>query len=432
MLSGGCYILNIEADQILRSLFRNIGLAMVTLEAVENGENYRILDLNQEVEKIEKIKKEDIVGKLITEVFPSVDKFGLLEALAKTYRTGDVTHLPTEYYEDERIQGYRENNIMKLPSGHLLVVYTDKTKEIELKSSLIKSEKKYRSLIENSLVATTVTLNEKRNCSSKDNTDNKPEKLVDISNYSTEIEDIDEKLRTQIALLKEIDEMKNIFITTATHELRTSASSILGYIDYVLENDKNSISKHVIKDLNVIQRNAQRLVNLTNDLLDVQRLTTGRFEIVKTEFDFVSMLNEVLEELIPTFDAKKQVLRVNTPTKVVLHADKVRISQVLINLIHNANKFAPEGGVVSLTVEPKEMTVNCTVVDNGIGINEIDLNKLFEPFPSIRHGNNVRSTGLGLAISKGILELHGGKIWAESIGQGKGSTFHISIPYFDD
>lgn len=262
--------------------------------------------------------------------------------------------------------------------------------------------------------------------------ENKPEKVVGISIDITELKHLEKQLRSQNALLQELDEMKNQFITTATHELRTPVASILGYIEYVIENDEKTIPENVLSDLNVVHRNALRLVNLTNDLLDVQRLTTGRFEIQKTEFDFVSMLNEVIEELTPMLNAKKQVLRVNTPPKVLLHADKVRISQVLINLIHNANKFTPEGGILSLTVEPKETTVDCIVVDNGIGLNENDLNKLFEPFPSIRHGNNVRSTGLGLAISKGILELHGGKIWAESTGQGKGSRFHISIPYFDD
>ena len=266
----------------------------------------------------------------------------------------------------------------------------------------------------------------------KFNKENNPEKVVGISIDITAIKDLEEQLRSQNALLQELDEMKNQFITTATHELRTPVASILGYIEYVLDNDRESIPDNVLTDLNVVQRNAMRLVNLTNDLLDVQRLTTGRFEIQKTEFDFVTMLNEVLEELNPMLNAKKQILKVNTPPQVQLNADKIRISQVLTNLIHNANKFTPEGGVLSLTVEPKETTVNCTVVDNGIGLNENDLAKLFEPFPSIRHGKNVRSTGLGLAISKGILELHGGKIWAESNGQGKGSKFHISIPYFDD
>lgn len=260
----------------------------------------------------------------------------------------------------------------------------------------------------------------------------KPEKISGLSMDITNFKIIEEQLRSQNVLLQELDEMKNQFITTATHELRTPIASILGYIDYIIDNDRDALPENVVKDLNVVQRNAARLVNLTNDLLDVQRLTTGRFEIKKSEFDFVSMLNEVLEDLTPLLNAKKQVLKVNTPSKVHLYGDKIRISQVLINLINNANKFTPEGGVLSLNVEQKEDNVDCTVVDNGIGLNDNDLSKLFEPFPSIRHGINVRSIGLGLSISKGILELHGGTIWAESGGLGKGCKFHISIPYHKD
>lgn len=260
----------------------------------------------------------------------------------------------------------------------------------------------------------------------------KPSKVLGISIDITPIKELERQLRTQNTLLQELDEMKDQFITTATHELRTPVASILGYVNYVLENEVDSLEPHVHQDIIVIQRNAQRLVDLTNDLLDVQRITTGRFEIMKEEFDLVESINEVLEELDPIISEKKQELRIKTPGSITINADKNRISQVFINLIQNANKFTPEGGQIKIEIEELENTAEITIMDNGIGLSEKDLSKLFEPFPSIRHGKNVRSTGLGLAISKGILELHGGKIIAESKGAGKGSKFHISIPYLDD
>lgn len=262
--------------------------------------------------------------------------------------------------------------------------------------------------------------------------DGKATRILGISIDVTQIKVLEEQLVAQNALLQELDEMKNQFVTTATHELRTPVASILGYVNYVLDNSSEDLELQVYGDLNIIQRNAQRLVNLTNDLLDVQRITTGRFEITKSEFDFAEMLSEILEELTPILNEKKQILKVNIPPEVIITADKIRISQVMINLIQNASNFTHEGGVLEVTVLKDEETVECIITDNGIGIKESDLSKLFKPFPSIRHGKKVRSTGLGLAISKGILELHDGKIWAESGGEGKGSTFHISLPHMDN
>ena len=234
--------------------------------------------------------------------------------------------------------------------------------------------------------------------------------------------------RVRVEQADELSRLKNQFISTATHELRTPVTSILGFLEIVLDYSSKELPGSVRKDLGVVFRNALRLVDMTNDLLDVQRITSGRFEITLEQVDLVNTLNEVVEELTPLFNEKQQVLVVEAPGVLSVNVDEVRISQLFINLIRNANKFTPEEGNITVKVEPVEGHVQVSVKDSGIGLREEDIGKLFKPFPAIRHGVNVSSTGLGLAICKGIVDLHEGEIWVESDGPGTGSTFIVIIP----
>jgi len=217
-------------------------------------------------------------------------------------------------------------------------------------------------------------------------------------------------------------------MNTATHELRTPVTSILGYIELILADPSRDIPSDIRRDLQVVFRNANRLVTFTNDLLDVQRLTSGRVEIRRRKVDIVSTINEMLEELFLLFDEKHQVVDLLSPKEVVVDVDELRISQLFINLLRNANIYTPEEGNITITVEPSEDHVLISVKDTGVGLSHEDIEKLFEPFPGIRHGLGVTSTGLGLAICKGIVDLHGGVIWAESDGPNKGSTFSVKLP----
>ena len=227
---------------------------------------------------------------------------------------------------------------------------------------------------------------------------------------------------------QEIGQLKTQLMNTATHELRTPVTSILGYIELILADSKRDIPEDIRQDLQVVFRNANRLVTFTNDLLDVQRLTSGRVEIRRQKVDLVSTLNETLGELSLMFTEKQQVVDFVSPKEFMVDVDEVRISQLFINLFRNANKFTPMEGNITVTVEPNEDNVTISVKDTGVGLSEEDIGKLFDPFPGIRHGLGVTSTGLGLAICKGIVDLHNGAIWAESDGPGKGSTFYVKLP----
>ena len=226
---------------------------------------------------------------------------------------------------------------------------------------------------------------------------------------------------------QELGRLKTRFMSTATHELRTPLASIQGYTELVRD-DEDNLSDAQKQYFTVIQRNVRRLVTLTDDLLDVQRLEEGRTLLNLTQVNVLELLADVENEFTPMLIDKKQSIRVNC-VDVVVSVDRLRVMQVLVNLLSNASKFSPDGSEIVIDVVETGDGVRFSVSDNGFGLKEEDIGKLFTPFPSIdRLVVTEKSTGLGLSICKGIVELHGGTIWAESDGIGKGSKFSFTLP----
>ena len=235
---------------------------------------------------------------------------------------------------------------------------------------------------------------------------------------------LEEQIKTEQE--RELSELKTRFIFTATHEIRTPLASIQGYTELV-QLDPENLTDAQLQYFEVIQRNVQRLTKLTDDLLDLQRFEVGRLSLNVEPVNVLGFVGDVENEFLPILKVKNQTLEV-TGVDVVVCMDRLRVMQVLINLLSNAFKFSPEGAEVGINVVELDNEVRFSVSDMGVGIREEDVGKLFTPFPGILVNGNVGGTGLGLSICKSIVELHGGKIWAESEGKGKGSTFIFSIP----
>lgn len=257
----------------------------------------------------------------------------------------------------------------------------------------------------------------------------RPKSLMDVVRDITERKLAEDVLREQNIQLKNLDEMKSQFISTATHELRTPLVSIIGYTELIRSGIGGEVPKKIDELMEVIERNANRLSRLTNDLLDQQRIESGRLEISPESIMLNQIIEEVIQEIKPFISAKDQTLNSTIPDDLPLvYADRIRIAQVLLNLLNNASKFTPVKGNINIKIEETEDMIQVKVSDSGIGISKKDLAKLFKPFPSIQKEDFYGGTGLGLSICKGIVELHGGTIWAESKGKGKGSTFTFTIP----
>ncbi len=228
--------------------------------------------------------------------------------------------------------------------------------------------------------------------------------------------------------LLEIDRMKTSFMNTATHEIRTPITSIKGYSELIDLHVYDSDDVELKKYLEAIIRNVNRLEHLSNDLLDIQRIDSNRLVIHKKKIILDELMESISQEMTPLLLDKKQELVIEKKTeKEFLYCDEMRIIQVLINLVNNASYYSPKNTRIEVTITNKNKVTLFTIKDHGEGLTEEDIPKLFMPFPDIK-ARVERGTGLGLSICKGIVELHGGKIWAESDGVGKGSTFYFIIP----
>jgi signal transduction histidine kinase len=186
-----------------------------------------------------------------------------------------------------------------------------------------------------------------------------------------------------------------------------------------------------IKDTVVtIETASNNMLELVNDLLDVAKIEAGKFELNLQEYDIVEVVKEQVKAFTPQAGAKHLALEVTAPEKFKLKFDRVRISQVLGNLISNAIKYSDAGQIqLNVSSDPGGQQLVVSVKDTGIGIAREDLGDLFSKFKQLKSFDKSRKgTGLGLVVSKGIIDSHNGKIWAESAGENLGSTFYFSLP----
>jgi two-component system, OmpR family, sensor histidine kinase VicK len=241
-----------------------------------------------------------------------------------------------------------------------------------------------------------------------------------------------EKLK-EYEKLKEADKMKTEFINVAAHELRTPIQPIIG-LGEVLRSRNTLNPQEYNEYLDVIIRNAKRLQQLADDILDVTKIESQSLKLKNERFDLqelvTAIVNEYSQLIIKSNKNVKLEYRLKQEQKntssFFVYADRVRISQVLTNLLTNAIKFTNEGDII-VTAEIHDGNKNSIVVrvkDNGAGIDSEILPQLFAKFAS----KSFQGTGLGLFISKSIIEAHGGKMWAENNSDGKGATFYFSLP----
>lgn len=235
--------------------------------------------------------------------------------------------------------------------------------------------------------------------------------------------------------LQQLDKLKDEFVSLASHELRTPMTIIKSYLWMVMNKKTNMPPEKEKSYLSRAYESTQRLINLVNDMLNVSRIESGRLMLEKKELDLVEHTKRIVSELIPR--AKQLNLSLNlilpeAPVKNIF-ADPDRIEQILINLIGNSFKFTPPGGKIDVSIAPRDEDILVSIVDNGKGMDKIQLGALFQKFATMG-GNyltkeNIQGSGLGLYLSKSLVELHGGKISAASEGPGKGSTFSFTLPY---
>jgi signal transduction histidine kinase len=232
--------------------------------------------------------------------------------------------------------------------------------------------------------------------------------------------------------LHDIDKLKDDFVSIASHELRTPMTAIRSYAWMALNRSDIPLSEKLKKYLQRTLVSTERLINLVNDMLNVSRIESGRIEIAPTAFDLSNLIGEVLIEIDAKAKEKNLNIKLEGANIPRVFADENKIHQVLLNLLGNALKFTPANGSIKVDLFSDGQVVEVAVVDSGVGISKENLARLFKKFSRLDNSYIAASssggTGLGLFICKSLVELMHGKIWVESQGEGKGSTFKFTLP----
>ena len=232
------------------------------------------------------------------------------------------------------------------------------------------------------------------------------------------------------------NQAKSEFLANMSHELRTPMNHIIGFTELVVDKRLGGLNSQQEEFLGEVVQSGRHLLSLINDILDLAKVESGKMELELAPVGLRSLVSNSL--VMVKEKALKHRIKLATALSVPENfpVDERKLKQILYNLLSNAMKFTPDGGTVCVQVAPEPglpseaSGLRFSVIDSGIGIEAGDLERIFEPFEQADNSSSRRfqGTGLGLALTRRMVELHGGRIWAESEGPGKGSRFHFILP----
>ncbi len=361
-----------------RTMFDSMGDGVAIYKAVNNGEDFVFIDFNKAGEEIEDIRREELIGKSVLQMFPGIKELGLFEVFQSVWATGEAEQHPVSMYRDERIVGWRENYVYKLPSGEIVAIYEDITER--------KQAEEERSQLEQQL--------------------NQSQKLESIGQLAGGV----------------------------AHDLNNMLTPILGFGQLLLE--KPDVDEERREQLEEIMKAGRRARDLVRQLLAFSRKQTLEFKTIDINtllMDFGKLLRSTIREDI----AIKLIPAKSLP---LIQGDVGQLEQVVMNMAVNAQDAMPDGGELAIetalveldesyAAEHSEVTpgphVMLAISDTGHGMDAEISKQIFEPFFTTK--SKDRGTGLGLSTVYGIVKQHGGNIWVYS-EPGKGTTFKVYLP----
>lgn len=244
--------------------------------------------------------------------------------------------------------------------------------------------------------------------------------MIELDKSRKELERTYEELKT-------LDKMKADFLEMAAHELRTPIVAIKIYMDLIVNEKLGRINKKQKKKIGIVSKNIEQLTKIINEMIDVSRIESGKLDIRKRYISIPEFVKMIVDDVKPMADKKGQTIVMEMPASLPdIPGDVDLVFRAFMNLLSNAIKYTLKNGIITVKAYDEERNIHITVQDNGVGIPEEELEKIFDKF-YIGSSSEHKGIGLGLAIVKGIVEQHNGKIWAES-KVGKYSTFHVLLP----
>jgi len=240
-----------------------------------------------------------------------------------------------------------------------------------------------------------------------------------------------EKLRLENERLILANQAKSEFLAIMSHELRTPMNAVIGFSELMKARKAGDLNEKQERYMDNILTSSKHLLVLINGILDLTSAESGKIELAIEKIPVPDAINETLNLLKETAEKRNVIFKKEIdPQLDYIEADRQRFNQILFNLVGNAVKFSKEeGGIVTVTAKREENMAKISVSDTGIGIKEENIGRLFRKFEQLESetGKKYDGTGLGLSITKQLVELHGGRIWAES-RYGEGSTFTFLLP----
>ncbi|THV23378.1 hybrid sensor histidine kinase/response regulator [Peteryoungia ipomoeae] len=235
-------------------------------------------------------------------------------------------------------------------------------------------------------------------------------------------------LEEQTRALQLADQRKNEFIGILVHELRNPLAALNGGLKLLSRKPDEAKTEQIH---GLMHEQMDHIIRLVDDLLDVSRITQGKINLSKSEFELKDAISTALEMTRPTVEEKRHTLTFKAPEQAcTILADKVRLTQCVSNLVNNAAKYTPEGGQIEVSLEAVERGYRITVADNGLGLTPEASTAIFHMFEQVEEhrGHAHGGLGIGLALVKQLMELHGGDVTVWSDGPGKGSVFTLELP----
>jgi signal transduction histidine kinase len=253
--------------------------------------------------------------------------------------------------------------------------------------------------------------------------------LSETASLGAAFNEMAEELELEASKRDQLDRLKDDFVLTASHELRSPLTSVQGFAELLML-DRDNLTPKQVETVEIILDNCRHLVRLLNDLLDLARSDAGRLAIRAQPTELAPLIGDAVRTMRAQTESSRQALTQDIdPQLPLVNVEPDRIRQILVNLLTNAHDYSPEGASIRVTARAQDAEVVVSVIDDGPGIPQEQLGQIFQRFTRGDAGmtQRVGGTGLGLAISKSLVELHGGRIEVDST-PGVGSSFSFRLP----